>query len=309
MTTKFLSHATEVVFTALIEVLKGTVKPTWAGGITLFFLFLIACSIWLARPKHGKPRPAWAAVNRTNIRWVAAAFAGLLILAATGRPLLAWAYKVFWSRNLILQIDAPSGAGIAGIEVCLYRPEQSGQPGLGRVTDHGGQAVFENIPSGLYRVIAIRRTGSSKAQILAQEIQVGDDQRPFRLTFLPKEVPIQSFEATDFEVGKAELENSHIRMLRSVETSIPPGARGYWVLVFGHCDQVGGDELNDELGTKRCLTVLSYLQSLKLEASRFRSFSYGRRHLAEPGYYKSCPRNRRVECILLPDGIGDMEAP
>ena len=71
------------------------------------------------------------------------------------------------------------------------------------------------------------------------------------------------------------------------------------VLVVGHTDAVGNDQLNDALGLQRAETVRAALMRLGIPPDDIRAISRGKRALAVPtpdGVAE--PRNRRVEIIV-----------
>lgn len=71
------------------------------------------------------------------------------------------------------------------------------------------------------------------------------------------------------------------------------------VLVVGHTDAVGTDQVNDALGQRRAETVRSALIARGIAAGDIRAISRGKRALAVPtpdGVAE--PRNRRVEIIV-----------
>lgn len=71
------------------------------------------------------------------------------------------------------------------------------------------------------------------------------------------------------------------------------------VLVVGHTDTVGTDQLNDALGMRRAETVRAALIALGVPASDVQAISRGKRAPAVPtGDGVAEPRNRRVEIIV-----------
>jgi len=71
------------------------------------------------------------------------------------------------------------------------------------------------------------------------------------------------------------------------------------VLVVGHTDTVGGDQVNDALGQQRADTVRAALMRLGVPAEDIHAISRGKRSLAVPtadGVAE--PRNRRVEIVV-----------
>lgn len=71
------------------------------------------------------------------------------------------------------------------------------------------------------------------------------------------------------------------------------------VLVAGHTDTVGTDQVNDALGMRRAETVRAALIALGVPASDVQAISRGKRAPAVPtGDGVAEPRNRRVEIIV-----------
>jgi outer membrane protein OmpA-like peptidoglycan-associated protein len=71
------------------------------------------------------------------------------------------------------------------------------------------------------------------------------------------------------------------------------------VLVVGHTDTVGTDQVNDALGMRRAETVRAALIALGVPASDMQAISRGKRAPAVPtGDGVAEPRNRRVEIIV-----------
>lgn len=71
------------------------------------------------------------------------------------------------------------------------------------------------------------------------------------------------------------------------------------VLVVGHTDTVGSDQVNDVLGQQRADTVRAALMRLGVPAEDIHAISRGKRSLAVPtadGVAE--PRNRRVEIVV-----------
>jgi len=71
---------------------------------------------------------------------------------------------------------------------------------------------------------------------------------------------------------------------------------GFTIVVEGHADERGSTEYNLALGTRRAATVMDYLTGFGLNASRFRTFSYGEERPLVQGEGESAwARNRRAE--------------
>jgi peptidoglycan-associated lipoprotein len=71
---------------------------------------------------------------------------------------------------------------------------------------------------------------------------------------------------------------------------------GLTMVIEGHADERGSTEYNLALGTRRAAAVMDYLTGFGLNASRFRTFSYGEeRPLAQGEGESVWARNRRAE--------------
>jgi peptidoglycan-associated lipoprotein len=71
---------------------------------------------------------------------------------------------------------------------------------------------------------------------------------------------------------------------------------GVTIVVEGHADERGSTEYNLALGTRRAVAVMDYLTGFGINASRFRTFSYGEeRPLAQGEGESVWARNRRAE--------------
>jgi outer membrane protein OmpA-like peptidoglycan-associated protein len=64
------------------------------------------------------------------------------------------------------------------------------------------------------------------------------------------------------------------------------------IFVFGHTDDVGEAQYNEELSHKRAVTVVRFLESLGVSNTRIVKHHFGARHPAVRG---DRSRNRRVE--------------
>jgi peptidoglycan-associated lipoprotein len=68
------------------------------------------------------------------------------------------------------------------------------------------------------------------------------------------------------------------------------------MVIEGHADERGSTEYNLALGTRRAVAVMEYLTGFGLNASRFRTFSYGEERPLVQGEGESVwARNRRAE--------------
>lgn len=71
------------------------------------------------------------------------------------------------------------------------------------------------------------------------------------------------------------------------------------ITIEGHCDERGSLEYNQALGMRRAQATRDYLVSLGLDASRFRTVSYGEeRPLREASNETAWSMNRRAEFVI-----------
>ncbi len=102
-----------------------------------------------------------------------------------------------------------------------------------------------------------------------------------------------------FASGKAEIQKNSLRLLDRVIVILKK-YNWYDILVEGHTDNVGGDEVNDRLSLERARAVVTYLQNNSgLPPERFQATGMGERNpIADNSKESGRARNRRVEFIL-----------
>jgi peptidoglycan-associated lipoprotein len=70
------------------------------------------------------------------------------------------------------------------------------------------------------------------------------------------------------------------------------------VQIEGHCDERGSAEYNLALGERRAKSVMNYLVTLGVKASRLSTISYGKEKPADPGHDEAAwAKNRRAEFV------------
>ncbi len=75
----------------------------------------------------------------------------------------------------------------------------------------------------------------------------------------------------------------------------------YDILLEGHCDKRGSNEYNLALGERRAHAVLSYMESMGIQADRFSIRSWGEEKPLDPRNSESAyALNRRVEFYAIP---------
>jgi peptidoglycan-associated lipoprotein len=76
------------------------------------------------------------------------------------------------------------------------------------------------------------------------------------------------------------------------------------VRIEGHCDERGTHEYNLGLGENRAQAAKSYLAKLGIDASRFRTKSYGEERPVDDGHdEKAWSKNRRAEFFVESSGL------
>ncbi len=105
-----------------------------------------------------------------------------------------------------------------------------------------------------------------------------------------------------FPVGEAAIQNRHRPLLAQVEQAIRVFPRSELV-VEGHTDSHGGDELNLELSQKRADAVRLYLvESMRLDPGRATAVGYGETvPVANNETPEGRARNRRIDIRIRPD--------
>jgi outer membrane protein OmpA-like peptidoglycan-associated protein len=101
-----------------------------------------------------------------------------------------------------------------------------------------------------------------------------------------------------FEFDSARLTNDGILTMRALGQALSDKRlAGMTFQIAGHTDDVGTEEYNNALSTRRAETVVQHLViNYGISKDRLKSFGYGKTRLAVPGDPKAAA-NRRVEII------------
>jgi len=106
-----------------------------------------------------------------------------------------------------------------------------------------------------------------------------------------------------FETGKSNLS---LEVMRSVDklTEFLEKHPNRYVLIEGHTDSIGGDELNLALSQKRADAVKERLVAKEVAEKRITTRGYGKKYpLASNETPAGRQQNRRVEVIILNEGV------
>jgi len=103
-----------------------------------------------------------------------------------------------------------------------------------------------------------------------------------------------------FDVGKSDLKDEHMPLLKKVEEVIKmfPESK---LVIEGHTDASGDRPTNAALSEKRAFSVMQYLrQSLLIPADRVRSIGYGdEKPIASNQTSEGRAKNRRIDIIIM----------
>lgn len=103
-----------------------------------------------------------------------------------------------------------------------------------------------------------------------------------------------------FDTDKATIKPISFPVLDDVVDVMQKNPQVGLVEVQGHCDSRGGDEYNMKLSQARSESVLQYLVSKGIEASRLRAVGYGlRKPIADNNTKEGMSQNRRVEFVII----------
>ena len=108
--------------------------------------------------------------------------------------------------------------------------------------------------------------------------------------------------AVYFASGSAVLDEESRPLLDSV-VAIVERCPGLAILVAGHTNSVGPDELNQSLSEARARAVTDFLQNRGVPSARLQSIGYGEQRPVAPnnsGWNRS--RNRRIEFLVAKNG-------
>jgi outer membrane protein OmpA-like peptidoglycan-associated protein len=155
------------------------------------------------------------------------------------------------------------------------------------VVERGGERTVLDQP---YATSRIGREGTLKRETLSQQqVQESFGSALAALPRRPATFMLHFVRGSDelIEDSKAELQ----RMLAELRSRALPD-----IVLIGHADTVGRDELNDELSLQRAERVKALVVEQGIAAQRIRTAGRGKRELLVPtadGVDE--PRNRRVE--------------
>ncbi len=102
-----------------------------------------------------------------------------------------------------------------------------------------------------------------------------------------------------FETGKADLKPELKENLAEIAGILKNLLTESSVVIEGHTDNVGGEQINQFLSDKRALSVLDYLVERGVDKKRLKSVGYGlSRPVADNNTDEGRSKNRRVELVI-----------
>lgn len=169
---------------------------------------------------------------------------------------------------------------------------------LGAIINHNdrakGAAIGAAIGGGAGAAYGYRKDKQEAAlreQLKATAIDVENDGSAIKLV-LPGNV--------SFSSGRAEIRPSFYNELNTVAASL----KSYpdtTVVIVGHTDSQGSDDLNNRLSLERALAVGSYLSAQGIDPHRLQATGLGSSQpVADNGSYRGREQNRRVEIKIVP---------
>lgn len=121
-------------------------------------------------------------------------------------------------------------------------------------------------------------------------------------------VVIQSRDSILFDTGKAEIKTTAEPFLDQVAKILTTKSKSS-VLIEGHTDNVGREQLNSALSELRALMVMKALVDRGVDKGRIKAAGYGMsRPIADNGTDAGRQANRRTEIVLLgekQENLGD----
>jgi outer membrane protein OmpA-like peptidoglycan-associated protein len=113
----------------------------------------------------------------------------------------------------------------------------------------------------------------------------------------------------NFASGKSTIEPQYFSLLTKVQNAINtfPGSR---IVIEGHTDSYGGDELNLRLSQERSDAVRQYLLAnlRNISPSQIESVGYGEnKPIANNETVEGRTKNRRIDIVIKPQMLGVME--
>lgn len=192
------------------------------------------------------------------------------------------------ARNVAVALTIALVSACASKGTVVLLPEPDGKPTAVTVRQADTQIVLDQP----YAAARVASRGLDPFQSNAQEVE-----KQFGPALAAQPIRAETF-VLYFVEGKDEFTDESKRL---VDTILAEVARRPVpdVLVVGHTDSVGTDQLNDALGLRRAETVRTALIGLGVPASDVQASSRGKRAPAVPtadGVAE--PRNRRVEIIV-----------
>ena len=113
---------------------------------------------------------------------------------------------------------------------------------------------------------------------------------------------------TLFETGKADLKAGSKKSLDRLVTVLNENPN-MKAVIEGHTDSSGSDQLNLVLSQRRSETVASYFFEKGIDRSRLVAKGYGKNFpIASNNNAAGRQQNRRVEIVLVPEGVAVSEA-
>ena len=107
-----------------------------------------------------------------------------------------------------------------------------------------------------------------------------------------------------FKSAKADLLPIAMQKLQSVANALKMQDESRVIIVEGHTDSKGGDAYNQRLSQQRAQSVVTYLATQGVDASRLRAVGVGEsRPIAENDSPEGRANNRRVEIIVSNDTV------
>jgi outer membrane protein OmpA-like peptidoglycan-associated protein len=102
-----------------------------------------------------------------------------------------------------------------------------------------------------------------------------------------------------FETGKADLKPELKENLAAIAAILQSLLTESKVIVEGHTDNVGSEQINQFLSDKRALSVLDYLVERGVNRDRLESVGHGlSRPVADNNTEEGRAKNRRVELVI-----------
>jgi len=267
----------------------------WAiAGIGVAVASIVGACILRRSSKRCGQLPLWKAPERKVLFWA------LVFLALLGGSAATLAVvTVFKSRaQLDMQVVDPQGVPLHGIEVNVFAVGSRHSVGYGRVTFGDGTATISELPFGKYGYVAFRILSTNELELMDGRIDIENNRNIKKIVFKPRVVQVLRRAEVRFETGESNIEKAFLPDLNQMVNMVI-GIDSI-VLLHGHCDETGGEQRNDYLGSLRAKEVCKALKGYNLPRSRTIMISYGRRKPVKRGGPLSNEENRRTQCLVLP---------